>query len=83
VLRVLRPGAPLLISFHVGEDVVRVDEMFGRRASLDFLFHPVDRVEDALAAAGLEVVETVVREPYPQVEHPTRRAYLFARRPSA
>ena len=81
--RVLRPGAPLLISFHVGEDVVRVDEMFGLRASLDFLFHPVDRVEDALAGAELEVVETVVREPYPQVEHPTRRAYLFARRPSA
>lgn len=80
--RVLRPGAPLLLSFHVGEQVVHVDEMFGRRASVDFLFHPVDRVEDALRSAGLEVVEVIVREPYPEVEHPSRRAYLFARRPA-
>lgn len=80
--RVLRPGAPLLLSFHVGEQVVQVDEMFGRRASVDFLFHPVDRVEDALRGAGLEVAEVIVREPYPEVEHPSRRAYLFARRPA-
>jgi SAM-dependent methyltransferase len=79
--RVLRPGAPLLLSFHVGEQVVHVDEMFDRHASVDFHFHPVDRVEDALRSAGLEVVEAIVREPYPEVEHPSRRAYLFARRP--
>lgn len=78
--RVLRPGAPLLLSFHVGDEVVRVDEMFGHRASVDFRFHLVDDVEDALRATGLVEVETIVREPYPDVEHPTRRAYIFARR---
>lgn len=81
--RVLRPGAPLLLSFHVGDEVVHVDEMFGRRASVDFLFHPVERVEDALRGAGFADVETTVRDPYPGVEHPTRRAYVFARRPEA
>jgi ubiquinone/menaquinone biosynthesis C-methylase UbiE len=30
--RVMRTGAPLLLAFHVGEQVVHVDEMFGRRA---------------------------------------------------
>ncbi len=79
--RVLRPGAPLLVSFHVGDETVHVDELFGVRASVDFRFHPVDRVEAALREAGLGEVETIVRDPYPDVEHPTRRAYVFARKP--
>lgn len=60
--------------------MVRVDEMFGHRVSLDFRFHPVERVEAALRDAGLREIETTVRDAYPQ-EHPTRRAYVFARRP--
>jgi SAM-dependent methyltransferase len=79
--RVLRPGAPLLVSFHVGDETVHVDELFGVRASLDFRFQPLERVEGALRDAGLVEVEAIVREPYPEVEHPTRRAYVFARRP--
>ena len=79
--RVMRPGAPLLIAFHIGDEVVHVDELFGRRASIDFRFHPVERVEDAMRGAGLAEVEAIMREPYPEVEHPTRRAYLFARKP--
>jgi SAM-dependent methyltransferase len=79
--RVMRPGAPLLLSFHVGVQVVHVDEMFGRRASVDFIFHPVEDVEAALRDAGLDEVETIVRDPYPEVEHPSRRAYVFARKP--
>jgi SAM-dependent methyltransferase len=78
--RVLRPGAPLLLGFHAGDEVVHVDELFGVRASLDFRFHPVERVEAALREAGLGEVESIVRDPYPQ-EHATRRAYVFARRP--
>lgn len=77
--RVTRPGAPLLISFHVGDQVVHVDEMFGRSVSLDFRFHRVEDVEAALRGAGFGQVETIVRDPYPDVEHPTRRAYVFAR----
>lgn len=79
--RVMRSGAPLLISFHVGDEVVHVDEMFGRRASVDFLFHRVEEVEEVLRDAGFAEVESIVRDPYPEVEHPSRRAYLFARRP--
>lgn len=78
--RVMRPGAPLLLAFHVGEQVVHVDEMYGRRASVDFRFHPVEGVEAALRGAGFGEVETIVRDPYAEVEHPSRRAYVFARK---
>jgi SAM-dependent methyltransferase len=81
--RVMRPRAPLLLAFHVGEQVVHVDEMFGRKASVDFVFHGAEDVEAALHGAGLREVETIIREPYPEVEHPSVRAYVFARKPSA
>lgn len=77
--RVMRPGAPLLLAFHVGDEIVHVDEMFGRQASVDFRFHPVEDVEAGLHGAGFGEVEASVRDPYPDVEHPSRRAYVFAR----
>jgi SAM-dependent methyltransferase len=79
--RVMRDGAPLLLSFHVGEQVVHVDEMFGRAVSLDFIFHQAEDVEAALRAAGFAEVDTIVREAYPE-EHPSRRAYAFGRKPA-
>jgi hypothetical protein len=38
-------------------------------------------MEAWLKEAGFELEETLVREPNPQVETPTRRTYMFARKP--
>jgi SAM-dependent methyltransferase len=81
IARVLGPGGHLLLSFHVGEGVHHVDELFGRPAAADFRFFAVDPVAARIRAAGLDLVETTLREPYPDVEAQTRRAYLLARRP--
>jgi SAM-dependent methyltransferase len=79
--RVLRPGGLLLLAFHVGDDVVHLDEWWGHRVSVDFLFFRPDEMTGLLGSAGFEVEEVIEREPYPDVEHPSRRAYIFARRP--
>ncbi|MCA9751794.1 MAG: class I SAM-dependent methyltransferase [Gemmatimonadetes bacterium] len=78
--RVLRPDALALISFHVGEGVVHRDEMFGARVNLDFYFHGVEPVTDALLASGLAVIENTLREPYEGAEYPSRRCYLLVRK---
>jgi SAM-dependent methyltransferase len=78
--RVLRPGAPLLLSFHLGEELVHLDELLGVAISLDFYFFPRAFIEASLRAAGLEVDLWVERRPYP-TEHPSTRAYVWARRP--
>lgn len=39
---------------------------------------PLDRA--ALEAAGFSIEAQLEREPYPDVEYPSRRAYLLARR---
>jgi hypothetical protein len=35
-----------------------------------------------LVGAGFLVMERTEREPYPEVEHPSRRGYLLARSPA-
>jgi SAM-dependent methyltransferase len=79
--RVLRPGGRLLLAFHVGSEVRRVEELWGEPLRLDFVFFEVPEVRGYLEAAGFEVDEVVERGPYPDVEAQTRRAYVFARKP--
>jgi len=39
IRRVLVPGGLALLSFHIGDEVVHVDDLFGASVSLDFRFH--------------------------------------------
>ena len=77
--RTLAPGGLALISFHIGDQVVHVEDLFGARVSLDFRFHGPRDVLEALRSAHLEVFEHVEREPYEGAEYPSRRCYLLAR----
>jgi len=79
--RVLRPGGRLLIAFHIGEGSKHVEEILGRPVALDFVFFPPHVVSCELIRAGFVAVEVIERDPYPEVEYPSRRAYLFARKP--
>jgi SAM-dependent methyltransferase len=77
--RVLGPGGLALVSFHVGDQVLHVEDLFGARVSLDLRFHVPDDVAGALRSANLEVIERIERVPYEGAEYPSRRCYLVAR----
>jgi hypothetical protein len=79
--RVLAPGAPLLLSFHVGTETVHLDSWWDQVVDLDFHFFEVSVVEAALESAGFGVEARVERQPHTAIEHPSRRAYLLARKP--
>jgi SAM-dependent methyltransferase len=78
--RVLRPGGVALVSSHIGDEVRHIDEWHGERVDLDFRFRHPEALGRVLAGAGLVVEATLEREPIPDVEAETRRAYLIARR---
>ena len=80
--RVLRPGGWLLVAFHIGEGDVHLDEWWETPVSIDFLFFQPAEIEERLVAAGFILEESHVRQPYPDVEHPSQRAYLLARKPT-
>ena len=81
--RTLRPGGLLLMAFHIGDDVVHLDEWWGQQVSVDFVCFRPEEMQSFLWDAGFDVGEIVEREPYPDVEHPSRRAYIFAEKPHA
>ncbi len=80
--RVLSDGGLVLLSFHVGNEVVHRDEMLGHPVSLDFHLLRMDDVTAACASAGLLVDATLERRPYAPTEAPTRRGYVLARKGS-
>jgi len=79
--RALAPGGTLLLSFHVGDERIHLDEWWGHAVSVDFWLHAPETVTAALEDAGLVIEARLQRKPYTDIEHPTDRAYVLARRP--
>jgi SAM-dependent methyltransferase len=79
--RVLKPGGTLLLTFHIGTEIKHLDEWWEKPVNLDFAFYLTSEMEAWLKEAGFEMEETLIREPNPEVEVATQRAYLFAKKP--
>ena len=80
--RVLKPGGVLLVTFHIGQEIKHLDEWWEKPVNLDFAYYLPEEMEAWVNEAGYELEETLVREPNPEVEVATRRAYMFARKPT-
>jgi SAM-dependent methyltransferase len=80
IRRALQPGGLLLLAFHAGNEMLHEDELWGQKISMDFLLLPPSEIKLDLEAAGFTIEEVVEREPYPEVEYQSRRAYIFARK---
>ena len=81
VFRVLQPGGIFLLTFHVGEETIHIEEFLGKRTDIDFMFFTTDFISSCLSKSGFEKIEIIEREPYPGVEYESRRAYVFAVKP--
>lgn len=78
--RVLSDDGVLLLSFHVGTEVIRAENFLDTNAALDFTFFEPSQIEAALRTVGFDWVDIRVRAPY-DTEHPSRRGYGFALNP--
>ena len=78
--RVLRPHGLALLAFHIGDKTKHLEEWFGEQVSVDFFFFRSEEIKEHLLAAGFTIEDAIEREPYPDVEHPSRRAYLYTRK---
>jgi SAM-dependent methyltransferase len=79
--RVLRPGGLALLAFHLGEETAHLDDWWGQPVSVDTFYFRSDEVQGYLKSSGFEVQDTIERPPYENVEYPSHRAYIFARKP--
>lgn len=79
--RHLRPNGRVFMAFHIGTDELHIDEWWGHRVSLDFTFFEVAEMRGYVEQAGFTLEWVIEREAYIGVEHPSRRAYILARKP--
>lgn len=80
--RVLKPGGTLLLTFHIGTETVHLEDWWEKEVNLDFYFFEPAEIKPLVTEAGFQITESIERDPYPDVEFPSRRAYLFAQKPS-
>ena len=74
----LVPGGHFAAAVHLGEGVLHPGQLWEVPISLGFRLFAEGELDAALQVAGFHVTESRVREPYPEVEYPSRRAYLRA-----
>jgi len=82
VFRVLRPGGRLLFTYHIGDKAFHVEEFLGKKVDIDFAYFTTDFISTCVEETGFETMEIIEREPYPTVEYESRRAYVFATKPT-
>lgn len=76
--RVLKPGGIILLTFHIGEESIHVQEFLGKKVDIELMLFKTEFIENCLKKNGFEILDVINREPYPEVEYETRRAYVFA-----
>jgi SAM-dependent methyltransferase len=87
--RAVRPGGWLLVAFHIETaeqppgSVEHAAEWWGYAVDLDFHYLQPAQIAAELVAGGFHLVSRTDREPFPGVEHQSRRCYLLARRVDA
>jgi ubiquinone/menaquinone biosynthesis C-methylase UbiE len=77
--RVLAAGGLLLLAVHVGNEVQHHADWFGVPVDVSFRFFEPDWLTGELNQAGFLVEAVTLRQPYPDAEAATERAYLLAR----
>jgi SAM-dependent methyltransferase len=82
IFRVLKPVGVFLFTYHIGEGAIHLDEFLGKDVDIDFMFFKTDFISLCVKDAGFEDIEILERDPYPEVEYQSRRAYVFAKKPT-
>jgi ubiquinone/menaquinone biosynthesis C-methylase UbiE len=76
--RILKPGGKALFSFHIGEDdSLRVQNFLDKEnAKATWNNFRVERIVALLNNNGIEYDEVIIRYPYTNKEHPSKRCYI-------
>lgn len=77
--RVLADGGLLLLAVHAGEEVRHSQEWFGAPVDVSFRFFDPGWLSAELDRVGFTVEALTRRQPYPDAEVATERAYFLAR----
>ena len=79
VHRILVDKGEFMFSFHIGNEIVHLDNFLDKEVNIKFQFFEVDRIKALIEEVGFEIVDILKRQPY-ETEHQTERAYIWTRK---
>jgi SAM-dependent methyltransferase len=80
IKRVLKEDGQFLFSFHVGEEIVHLDDFLEHKVNIDFRFFDTEKIIGLVKETGFEIIDVIERQPYRDVEYPSRRAYIWVKK---
>ena len=80
IYRVLAPDSPFLFSFHIGTETIHQHQFLEQDVDIDFYFFEVDPVVKLAKTTGFYTQDIIERAPYPNVEYPSKRAYIWLKK---
>ncbi len=81
IKRVIKSNGQFLFSFHVGNEVAHHDTFLDQPVSIDFYFWETNKIIEIAKEAGFRIVDILERRPYPNIEYPSLRAYVWLEKP--
>jgi len=81
ICRIIKDGGYLLISFHVGNEILYVNEFLKKNNSIKFYFFDQDEIIRIIKQAGFNIKDAFIRYPYKGIEYESKRAYIIAEKP--
>jgi SAM-dependent methyltransferase len=82
IRRVLKDNGSFLFSFHIGDKVLHLDDFLEHSVDIEFYFFDIEKIVALLSSAGFDIIDIIERNPYPGVEYPSQRAYIWAKKPA-
>ncbi len=77
IKRVLKDGGQFLFSFHIGNETIHLDTFMEAQVNIDFYFFETENILKLVKECGFRIIDAIERYPYPDVEHPSKRAYIW------
>jgi ubiquinone/menaquinone biosynthesis C-methylase UbiE len=77
IKRVLKDGGQFLFSFHIGNETIHLDTFMETQVNIDFYFFETENILKLVKECGFRIIDAIERYPYPDVEHPSKRAYIW------
>ena len=79
--RVLQPGGIFLFTYHIGEETIQIEDFLGKQVDIELMLFNTNFINRCLKDNGFKRIDKIERDPYPDVEYQTRRAYVFSEKP--
>lgn len=79
IKRVLTDNGQFLFSFHIGDNLVHMDNFLDHQVNIDFYFFEITKMMDLLTETGFEIIDVIERQAYKDVEYPSKRAYIWTK----